>query len=77
MRVLFKKLVVVLAGVIALFGISVSSATASVAAVNKDTPFYLENGSYSTGSSVDIANWHSSHVSHGSHVSHHSHYSGY
>ena len=92
MKGLFSKVMGVIAGVVALFGISVGYGTASVANakasvtnvtasvpdISGKSALYLEHGK-SIGSSIGtlICQDHESHASHVSHGSHHSHSSGY
>ena len=76
MKVLFSKVMGVIVGLVALFGISVANVTASVPDISGKTALYLEHGKHI---SSDIANvsGHESHASHASHESHASHSSGY
>ena len=73
MKGLFSKIMGVIIGFVALFGISVANVTASVPDISSKSALYLEHGK-SIGSSIDtFLSWHSSHASHGSHSSHGSH----
>ena len=76
MKGLFSKVMGVIAGLVALFGISVANVTAAVPDISGKSPLYLEHGK-SIGSSIDLISEHGSHASHGSHESHSSHSSGY
>lgn len=71
----FSKVMGVIVGLVALFGISVANVTASVPDISDKAALYLEHGK-AIGNSIDTLNWHTSHVSHGSHGSHVSHGSG-
>jgi len=83
MKSLSSKLVVLVAGIAAFLGISVSNVTASVPSsvqeITSKSALYLEHGKQ-INSGVATENWHSSHASHSSHeshASHQSHRSGY
>ena len=76
MKGLFSKVMGVIAGLVALFGISAANVTAAVPDISGKSALYLEHGK-SIGSSTDLISQHVSHSSHGSHVSHTSHRSGY
>ncbi len=76
MKSLFSKVMGVIAGVVALFGISVANVTASVPDISEKSALYLQHGKY-IGSAIDTVSWHTSHGSHESHHSHHSHSSGH
>jgi hypothetical protein len=77
MKGLFSKVMGVIVGVVALFGISIANVTASVPDISGKSALYLEHGK-SIGSSIGTLTCdHQSHWSHGSHVSHSSHSSGY
>ena len=69
MKGLFSKVMVGIAGTVALIGISVANTKASVPDISDKSALYLEHGK-SIGSSIDTLNWHTSHGSHGSHGSH-------
>ena len=75
MKSLFGKVIGVIAGVAALFGISVANVTAAVPDISNKSALYLEHGKH-IGSSIVVYD-HESHASHASHSSHRSHYSGY
>jgi hypothetical protein len=86
MKSLFSKVMVAVAGVAALFGISVNNVMAmtsapvpaSVTEITSKSPLYLEHGKSMGGINVfNDHESHSSHESHGSHGSHGSHESGY
>jgi hypothetical protein len=72
MKGLFSKVIGVIAGVVALFGISVANVKAALPDISHKTPLYLEHGK-SIGDNIGITSDHESHVSHGSHGSHGSH----
>ena len=74
MKGLFVKLMVVITGACALFGISVSNVKASVPDISSKSALYLEHGKQ-INNAMDIQVGHGSHVSHGSHGSHGSHVS--
>lgn len=74
MKSLFGKVMGVIAGIIALLGISVGSVMASGVDISGKSPLFLEHGK-SIGSGTICE--HGSHVSHESHASHVSHSSGY
>ena len=76
MKSLFSKAVVLIAGVAALFGISVNNVMAMTTApdISSKSALYLEQGK-SIGNNINAYNDHESHSSHESHESHHSHYS--
>jgi hypothetical protein len=84
MKGLFRKVIGVIAGLVAFSGISVVNVTASVPNVtasltdiSRKSPLYLEHGK-SIGSSMGtIICDHESHASHASHGSHRSHSSGW
>lgn len=76
MRGLSSKVMGVIAGLVALSGISVANVTASVSDIGSKSPLYLEHGK-SLGSSIGPICDHESHASHASHGSHGSHSSGY
>ena len=76
MKGLFSKVMVVIAGAVALFGFSVANVTASVSDISGKSALYLEHGKQ-ISSVIANASWHSSHASHESHASHASHGSGY
>jgi hypothetical protein len=91
MKGLLIKVIGVIAGSLALFGISVANVKASVPdirGISVDnirasvpdisgiSALYLEHGKY-IGSSIGTLSWHVSHGSHESHGSHVSHSSGY
>jgi hypothetical protein len=73
MKNLISKAMGVIAGLIALFGISAANVTAAVPDISSKSALYLEHGKY-MGSSVDTVNGHHSHHSHESHTSHSSGY---
>jgi len=73
MKGLFSKVMGVIAGLVALSGISVATVTASVPDISDKSALYLEHGK-SIGSSIICQ--HGSHASHSSHGSHQSHVSG-
>ncbi len=76
MKGLSSKLTGIIAGLVALFGISAANVAAAVPDIGAKSPLYLEHGK-SIGSSMDIISQHVSHSSHESHHSHYSHRSGY
>lgn len=78
MKSLLSKVIILIAGVAALFGMSVTNVTAISPASNitGKSALYLEHGK-SIGSNISGYNDHESHYSHESHRSHYSHYSGY
>lgn len=76
MKGLFSKVIGTIAGVVALFGISVANVRAAVPDISDKTPLYLEHGK-SVGNSIGTASDHESHWSHESHASHRSHSSGW
>lgn len=76
MKGIFSKVLGVIAGGVALFGISATNVPASTPNVNAKSALYLVHGKY-IDNSADALNWHYSHESHGSHESHASHSSGY
>jgi hypothetical protein len=75
MKGLFNKVMVCIAGVVALFGISATNVRALVPDINSKTALYLEHGN-SISSNVDAPIVQADHASHASHHSHHSHHSG-
>ncbi len=84
MKGLFSKGMGVIAGLVALFGISVGNGTASVADttasvanVSGKSALYLEHGKSIGSNTGIIICQHDSHSSHSSHASHVSHSSGY
>jgi hypothetical protein len=76
MKGLFSKVMVVIAGAVAFFGISTANVTASVSDISGKSALYLEHGKQ-INSDIINTSWHESHASHHSHHSHHSHSSGY
>ncbi|KIE18245.1 hypothetical protein DS62_12455 [Smithella sp. SC_K08D17] len=74
MKGLFSKVMIVIAGVAAIFGISVANVTASAPDISGKSALYLEHGKQISNSSIGSESWHSSHASHASHVSHSSGY---
>ena len=76
MKGLFSKVMGLIVGVVALFGISVANVKASVPDINGKSALYLEHGK-SIGSSIGTVCDHESHWSHASHGSHDSHSSGF
>jgi hypothetical protein len=76
MKAFLRKVMVVIVGAVALFGISAANVTASVSNISGKSALYLEHGKSIDGS-VDSVSWHTSHGSHESHGSHVSHGSGY
>jgi hypothetical protein len=74
MKGLFSKVMIVITGAIALFGISVANVKASLPDITSKSALYLEHGKQ-INSDMASMSWHSSHVSHGSHGSHGSHFS--
>jgi hypothetical protein len=80
MKGLFSKLMVVLAGTMAIFGISAGKVNASVSSPDSSSKsaLYLEHGKHIGGNStIYDHDSHWSHSSHDSHASHYSHSSGY
>ena len=77
MKGLFSKVVGVVAGLAALFGVSVANVTAAVPDISAKSPLYLEHGKSMGSAASTIVCDHDSHASHGSHGSHGSHSSGY
>jgi hypothetical protein len=79
MKGLFGKVMGVVAGLIAIFGVSVVSVSASVPNISGKSPLYLVHGkSINNSTGIICEHWsHSSHASHASHASHSSHSSGY
>jgi hypothetical protein len=77
MKGLFGKVLGVTAGLAALFGVSVTTVTASVPNVSSKSALYLEHGKSMGNSTNAIICDHESHESHASHASHASHSSGY
>lgn len=73
MKGILTKVIGVIAGAIALFGISIAAPASSN--ITGKSPLFLEHGK-TIGSNTTI-DWHSSHASHESHESHASHSSGY
>lgn len=76
MKGLFSKVMGVIAGLVALSGISVANVTASVQDISGKSALYLEHGK-TLAAAAPIISDHESHASHVSHGSHHSHSSGY
>ena len=76
MKGLSSKVAGIIAGLVALFGISAATVTAAVPDISAKSPLYLEHGK-AIGSSIGLISQHGSHSSHESHQSHYSHRSGY
>ena len=76
MKGLFSKVMGVIAGIVALSGISAANITTSIPNISDKSPLYLEHGKSIASSMGPICD-HMSHASHSSHHSHHSHSSGY
>ena len=76
MKGLFSKVMGVIVGVVALFGISVANVKASVPDISGKSALYLEHGKHISSDITNLSG-HESHVSHASHESHSSHGSGY
>jgi hypothetical protein len=78
MKGLLSKVVVVVAGAAALFGISANNVIAMTSApdISSKSALYLEHGKSIGNSPLNGFNDHYSHSSHESHSSHYSHYSG-
>ena len=76
MKSFFSKLMLIVAGATAIFGISVANAPAStpvsVSEITSKSALYLEHGK-SISDNIGATNWHNSHASHESHASHASH----
>jgi len=74
MKGVFSKVGIIIAGLVAIFGISAGNAKVSVLDLSNKAPLYLEH-SKAIDSDHGVLAWHSSHVSHQSHWSHSSHQS--
>jgi len=79
-----EKMMVVVGGLLAVFGITSGNAKAFIPAskdkmvnISKQTPLYLKHAKDFQLEMKNMLTWHYSHASHQSHYSHRSHYSHY